>query len=140
MKIFICQATNLGDRVLRTIPPLIAHIATPLFLAPVLACRLAGPTLSPAHKIAYDSDRGLARGIFAIKPDGTAPVVLAKARFLGTEEEPHWSPDGARIAFVSEAEIEGGYFDQVFVINLDGAQPTRLTPSRGYDGNPSWRP
>ena len=52
---------------------------------------------------------------------------------------PAWSPDGAKIAFVSDRD---GYNDnyEIYVMNADGSSVTRLTNSPGYDLVPAWSP
>ena len=54
------------------------------------------------------------------------------------EEEPHWSPDGSRIAFTSD---EGGHGVSGFihVIDADGSNEIRLT-TRGYSNHAAWSP
>ncbi|HUS13746.1 MAG TPA: hypothetical protein VM536_01905 [Chloroflexia bacterium] len=49
---------------------------------------------------------------------------------------PAWSPDGRRIAFVSQRTGS----PQVFVMNADGSDPTRLTQTRSTDFDPAWSP
>jgi Tol biopolymer transport system component len=49
---------------------------------------------------------------------------------------PVWSPDGKKIAFYSTVDNDW----EVYSINTDGSQLTRLTHSPGYDGEPSWSP
>ena len=48
-----------------------------------------------------------------------------------------WSPDGARVAFVSQENKS----DDIWVINADGTKPRNLTPnSWQWDKHPSWSP
>ena len=47
-----------------------------------------------------------------------------------------WSPDGERLLFVSD---RSGNFD-LFVMNIDGSDLTRLTSDRAGDYNPQWSP
>ena len=52
---------------------------------------------------------------------------------------PSWSPDGARIAFVSWRDSTA----ELYVMNADGSYPTRLTDNEGFDGSPggfAWSP
>ncbi len=55
-------------------------------------------------------------------------------------EDPHWSPDGTRIAFTLGNEAGGG---DVYVMNADGSDRTRLThldPADGRPSTPLWSP
>jgi Tol biopolymer transport system component len=48
-----------------------------------------------------------------------------------------WSPDGHRIAFVSDRD---GYY-AVYIMNSDGSNPIRLTDGRtGNADSPQWSP
>lgn len=52
-------------------------------------------------------------------------------------KDPVWSPDGTQIAFVAKgsAKTKG-----VFVMDEDGSNPTRVTPTRYASFAPSWSP
>ena len=52
----------------------------------------------------------------------------------GEDGAPAWSPDGTRIAFVSDRD--GNY--EIYVMNADGTGVTRLTNDEGSDGAPSF--
>jgi TolB protein len=49
---------------------------------------------------------------------------------------PAWSPDGAKIAFVSQRDGNA----EIYVMNADGTNPVRLTNDPGYDADPAWSP
>ncbi len=49
---------------------------------------------------------------------------------------PTWSPDGKRIAFVSNRDGS----PQIYVMNSDGSAPKRLTFQGKYNTTPSWSP
>jgi Tol biopolymer transport system component len=52
-----------------------------------------------------------------------------------SDEQPIWSPDGEKIAFVSEDDGD------LYVMNSDGPGRTRLTDTPGYDHwPPTWSP
>jgi TolB protein len=51
---------------------------------------------------------------------------------------PAWSPDGARIAFVSEEGHQGKM--DLYVMNADGSAPTRLTEAYENVYGPTWSP
>lgn len=60
---------------------------------------------------------------------------------LGADFEPAWSPDGKRIAFTS---LRDGYME-IYMINLETNQVTRLTRAQGVSGAiyarmPAWNP
>jgi TolB protein len=49
---------------------------------------------------------------------------------------PVWSPDGSRIAFVSERDGNA----EIYVMNAHGSNQVRLTQNPGSDTNPTWPP
>jgi Tol biopolymer transport system component len=48
------------------------------------------------------------------------------------DQSPVWSPDGSRIAYVSDWDI--------YVMNADGSNPHNLTQNPAYDISPTWSP
>ena len=50
--------------------------------------------------------------------------------------DPTWSPDGKRIAFSSNRD--GNL--EIYVMNADGSQQTRLTNNSSFDDYPAWSP
>jgi TolB protein len=52
------------------------------------------------------------------------------------EEAPAWSPDGSRIAFVSNRDGDV----EIYVMKADGSDQIRLTDSPDFDGDPAWSP
>ena len=54
------------------------------------------------------------------------------------DRDPRWSPDGTRLAFVSERE--GKTKGQLYVMPADGGEPTRLTDERHGVTDPVWSP
>ncbi len=58
-------------------------------------------------------------------------------KLSGLSYDPVWSPDGSRVAFVSQ-ENES---DDIWVINADGTRPRNLTRNTWpWDKHPSWSP
>jgi len=66
----------------------------------------------------------------------------------GWDAGPAWSPDGRRIAFVSDRDRNGdcffhdcsGHNGEIYVMNADGSEQRRLTDDPGDDGSPTWSP
>ena len=50
---------------------------------------------------------------------------------------PDWSPDGTKIAFVSD---RNGGASQIYVMDADGKNPIRLTDGRRHKSHPDWSP
>ena len=53
------------------------------------------------------------------------------------DEDPDWSPDGTKIAFVSDRNDDA---DQIYVMDSDGRNQTRLTDGPRRKMNPDWSP
>ena len=66
---------------------------------------------------------------------GGAPLVLSDGSF--SDRNPVWSPDGARLVFVSNRD--GGDLE-LYGVARDGAGLTRLTQREGADWLPRWAP
>ena len=65
-------------------------------------------------------------------PNGTRINI----RILGGAEKPAWSPDGKKIAFSSNA----GDSCDIYVVDADGSNLTRLTDYPGKELFPTWSP
>ncbi|PYP45553.1 MAG: hypothetical protein DMD42_05405 [Gemmatimonadetes bacterium] len=94
-------------------------------------------------RIAFTSSRSGARGdIYVMNPDGSGAVRLTDSPFL--DGQASWSPDGRRIAFMSERDAIGVEEPQnIYGMNADGSAQTRLTfCSNDFCSlsNPSWSP
>lgn len=97
------------------------------------------PVWSPdGTLIAFMSERVGNPEIFVMQADGTRPVRLTMNS--GYEGMPRWSPDGNQIAFNSGST--GAQTCEVFIINTDGNELTRITNSTGGSRsiNPAWYP
>jgi Tol biopolymer transport system component len=55
-------------------------------------------------------------------------------RDRAADSEPAWSPDGARVAFVSTRDRNA----EIYAMNADGSGVTRLTRDRAIDSAPAW--
>jgi Tol biopolymer transport system component len=77
---------------------------------------------------------GMDCGISIMNADGSGMRQLTD---LDGDTEPFLSPDGTRVAFVSDKR-DGNY--EIYVIHTDGSGLTRLTTNPGFDLQPSWSP
>ena len=113
--------------------------------------RPVGGDLNPSWsangaKIAFETQRhgnGNAE-IYAINADGTGETRLTNnskgvppcEQWTCDDENADWSPDGAKIAFQSTRD--GNL--EIYVMNADGSNATRLTNHQQSDSRPAWSP
>ncbi len=117
-----------------------------LFLTPVLAficmCGNRGaqqesvipanmaPKFSVAGTIVFHSNMDGDNEIYAIKKNN----LIQLTHNAWDDEYPVWSPDGKSIAYT--ANPEGNY--DIFMMNPEGSETTRLTSSKLNEKEPSW--
>ncbi len=68
-------------------------------------------------------------------PDGSGMTRLTTTS-NGASFSPQWSPDGTRLAFVSTRDENR----EIYVMNADGSNQTRLTNNPTADEGPAWSP
>jgi tol-pal system beta propeller repeat protein TolB len=104
----------------------------------------SGPAWSPdGSKIAF----GHERDIYAMNTDGSGMVRLTNSKRyasgklekqLAQSWAPAWSPDGTKIAFLSDrAHLD---VPAIYLMDSDGSHETRLIAGEGSEGSPSWSP
>jgi Tol biopolymer transport system component len=85
--------------------------------------------------IAFSSNRDGVQEIYA-SIDLTGVNVARLTSSAGDDNQPAWSPDGSRVAFVSNRDGN----PEIYVMNADGGNPTRLTDNPADDLHPTWSP
>jgi TolB protein len=74
--------------------------------------------------------------IFKMSLDGKKTMPITKGPGRAMNVEPAVSPDGKRIAFSSDRSG----VPMIFVMNIDGSAPKRITFAGHYNSTPSWSP
>jgi dipeptidyl aminopeptidase/acylaminoacyl peptidase len=94
----------------------------------------------------FDSDdKGT---LFSVKPDGSGPLPLTPPRLSVIDLEffdrvgADWSPDGSQVTFaaVQKRSTGRGFESAVFVVNDDGTDLRRITPSGLFAVSAQWSP
>lgn len=74
--------------------------------------------------------------IYRINADGTNARALTHGPNRAINVEPAVSPDGKRIAFSSDRSGRA----MIYIMNIDGSNPKRLTFAGTYNSTPAWSP
>jgi TolB protein len=72
-----------------------------------------------------------AAAVVTINPNNTGRTTLTTSG-----AQPNWSPDGSRIAFTSSRDGN----NEIYVMDANGANQTRLTFNGASDSEPAWSP
>ena len=126
--------SGLAGRCTRMTVVVVALLAT-LLAIPVAQAAFPGKNGKIAFTDYVGADAGRQLEIFVVNPDGTARTRLTTDP--GDDYAPAWSPDGTKIAFVSERDHP---FGEIYTMNSDGSGLTRLTSNELFDTQPSWSP
>jgi Tol biopolymer transport system component len=78
---------------------------------------------------------GSPRTIWRSKADGSDAMQLTYKSLDAFE--PHWSPDGKRIAFVSQTVAKPW---KAYLVSADGGKPQPILPQFDYTGRADWSP
>lgn len=72
--------------------------------------------------------------VYRVSPDGRNLRPLSRSRAI--DVAPAWSPDGERLAFVSDRSGA----PQIYLMDADGSNQSRLTFQGAYNTHPAWSP
>lgn len=115
-------------------------LATAVVISPSAGSLSLAEASTPNGRIAlvrWGADGRDIGEIYVMNDDGTAQRNLT--RDPGDDEDPSWSPDGQKIAFVSQRGGPNGYGTNVWVVNADGGAPRKLTHTHWSDRS-VWSP
>lgn len=113
--------------------PRVGFFLCSILIASLMTCTSNLPTGDDDiqnSKIAYVVYEEEGPVIYVMAPDGSQKVRL------GQGAAPCWSPDGIKIAF--SARVDGNR--DIYFMDADGSNMTRLTTHPASDGGPSWSP
>lgn len=119
-------------------------VQTPGVYGMVIGEETETPQAFPTDRIAFVSDRDGNKEIYLMELVGTTVVSLTNLTNNPADDyDPVWSPDGTRIAFVSNRDpnlAECWPNDEIYVMDADGSHVTRLTDNPALDWTPVWSP
>lgn len=102
------------------------------------------PAAAPDAEIVFSSSRDGDFEVYVMNPDGSGVRQLTHNEETDAtnaeDDDPAWSPDGRKIAFMSTRDHPSGGVEseEIYVMNADGTDETRLTKNRSPDLGPRW--
>jgi hypothetical protein len=89
--------------------------------------------------IAYQSLQGADYDVMVMRPTPGAAATNLTAGPDGNQldQQPSWTADGKRILFSSGRQATSGFGPDIYAMGADGSNPTSLTSSPAFDGDPS---
>jgi Tol biopolymer transport system component len=88
------------------------------------------PAPTSGRRIAYVAATDAGYDLFTVRPDGTR---LRRLTFSGRVQEPVWSPDHSRIAYVANSSA-------LRVIDVKSGETRRVARAEYDSGGPAWSP
>jgi hypothetical protein len=131
---------------------LLAILVVSLIGASIFSISILSSINPPAHstfpgensKIAFSSDRDGNTEIYVMNAaNGSGQTRLTYNPVdYDKDRDANWSPDGKKIAFASSFRDVNGHDlkGEIYVMNADGTNTTRLTNNLDFDRSPSWSP
>ena len=126
------EAANSGERVGRDAP---FHVALGGARLVYATCEFSEPLRGPYSR-PWDHQQDLV----VVSLDGTQRQRLTATRIY--ESHPAWSPDGAHIAYVADADPHSKVSSRLYLMQADGANRRRLKGDFDFVANqpPAWSP
>lgn len=98
------------------------------------------PTWSPdGLKVLFENSQDNFSEIYSANVDSGELIVLATAKSGGRVGQASWSPDGQSITYIFQEDIFQAYA-QIYTVNSDDTQRTRLSEENVCDSGPVWSP